>query len=192
MLNLTQRLSGTLLTGILATGLVGATALNARPASAQAVIGGGGTCTPHPVSYEQYVPGHYNQNGVWIPSRYVTRSRMSTECNSYNPPTPPVNVNLAGMWYTDANHSGATTYINPNGPNQYRLINEQGRRSTAYVEGNRVFAPQWNVTGVIRNNGNQIAWSNGTHWFRYSSQTGFNPNINIPFGNSGAGINIRL
>lgn len=190
-MNFSKLLSTTLITGLLATGIAGLSALNARPAAAQMVIGGGGTCTPHPVNYQRYIPGHY-ENGLWIPSQYITQSRMSTECTSYNPPLPPANVNLGGRWYTDANNSGATTFISQNGLNTYSLTNEDGSRVAGYVQGNQIVAPQWNVTGVLLNNGNQIAWSNGTHWFRYASQTGFNPSINIPFGNRGSGINIRL
>jgi hypothetical protein len=152
-------LAGTLI----ATGLLGGVSLNAKPAEAQVLIGGGGTCAPHQAFYQQYVPGYYNANGVWIRSHYETRSRMSTECNA-----APQARNLTGDWYTDANYSGATTYIYQNGPFGYRFVNEQGSVSYGYKVGDRVFAPQWNVTGVLQNNGDRIAWSNGTHWTRYS------------------------
>jgi hypothetical protein len=193
MLNLTKFLSGTLLTGVLATSIVGASFLTPRPAAAQMVIGGGGTCTPHPISYEQFIPGHYDPDGIWVPSQYVTRSRMSTECNSYNPPlppAPPVMANLNGSWYTNLN--GGSTSIVQTGPTTYRLINEQGSVSNAYLAGNQLIAPQWQVTGYLQNNDNRIAWSNGTSWTRYSNSPSFNPAISVPFGNSGSGITIRL
>jgi hypothetical protein len=188
-MNFTQTFSIPLLTG-LASGIAVVSTLTAPAAIAQMSIGGGGTCTPHPISYEQYIPGH-SENGIWIPGQYVTLSRMSTECNN-NTPQPPITTNLGGRWYTDANNSGATTFISQNGFNRYTLTNEIGSRVTGYVEGNQIQAPQWNVTGILLNNGNQISWSNGTHWFRYSDQSENNPSINIPLGNSGAGINIKF
>lgn len=177
MFNLTKPLSGTLVSSVLTTGLTGVIPLNTPPASAQVVIGGGGTCTPHLVTYEQYVPGHYDQQGVWIPSKYVPRFRMSTECNPFN---PPVNVNLSGSWCTDANFVGAATSIRQTGFDTYQLTNEQGSSSNAYLSGNQIVAPQWGVTGNLQNNQNRIAWSNGTNWSRSSGQTGFNPGINLP------------
>lgn len=193
MLNLSKLLSGTLLTGVLATSIAGASFINARPASAQMVIGGGGTCTPHPVSYQQYIPGYYDPSGAWVPSQYVSRSRMSTECNSYNPPmlpAPPSTVSLGGSWYT--NLDGGTTSIVQTGPTIYRLTNEGGGVSRAYLAGNQLIAPQWQVTGVLQNNGNRIAWSNGTYWMRYANPVNNNPSISFPFGNSGSGISIHL
>jgi hypothetical protein len=157
-------IAGTLL---IATGTLASITENVKPADAQ-LIGGGGTCTPHPVTYQQYIPGHYNRNGVWINSHYETRSRMSTECNSVTPQSKTIQP---GQWYTDANYSGATTYVVQTGPNTYRFINEQGRVADGNVSGDRVNAPNWQVTGVIQNHGSRIAWSNGTTWTRYSQQS---------------------
>ncbi|UBF25363.1 hypothetical protein K9N68_27765 [Kovacikia minuta CCNUW1] len=150
---------------VIATAILGSTIANPKPAEAQVLIGGGGTCAPHQAFYQQYVSGYYNSFGTWVPSHYETRSRMSTECNQPNTPFPS---GLAGAWYTDANNSGATTHIVQTDPfNNYRFINEQGSTSWGYVLGNQVFAPEWGVTGTLQNNGNRIAWSNGTDWTRY-------------------------
>jgi hypothetical protein len=159
-----KMIAGTLL---IATGTLASIATNVKPADAQ-LIGGGGTCTPHQVFYQQYVPGYYNKNGIWISSHYETRSRMSTECNNNVPQSGTIRP---GQWYTDANYSGATTYIVQTGLNTYRFINEQGRVANGYVSGNKVTAPNWHVTGVIENHGDRIAWSNGTNWTRYSKQS---------------------
>jgi hypothetical protein len=159
-----KMIAGTLL---IATSTLASMTTSVKPADAQ-IIGGGGTCAPHQVFYQQYVPGYYNRNGVWISSHYETRSRMSTECNNS---TPQARTILPGQWYTDANSSGATTYVVQTGSNAYRFINEQGRVANGYVSGNRVAAPNWQVTGIIENRGNRIVWSNGTNWTRYAQQS---------------------
>lgn len=161
--NAQKMIAGTLL--IATSTLASVTA--SKPADAQ-LIGGGGTCTPHQVFYQQYIPGYYNSNGDWIDSHYETRSRMSTECNQA---TPQANLIQPGDWYTDANFSGATTQVVRTGANTYRFINEQGRVANGYVFGTTVTAPNWQVTGTIENHGDRIAWSNGTTWTRYAQQT---------------------
>lgn len=155
--------AGTLLiaSGVFISGL-----FNAQSAKAME-IGGGGTCTPHEVTYEQYIPGHYNGFNNWIPSHYETRSRLSTECNNPNPPIQPSIVNLSGNWHTNRDYSNAPTYIAQEGASAYLLTNEQGSTSNAYVLGNRIFAPQWQVNGYLENNNQVIRWSNGTTWSRY-------------------------
>jgi hypothetical protein len=188
MFKANQHISKAILSGLLVTGVAGAAVFSAKPASAQMVIGGGGTCTPHPVSYEQYVPGQYNAYGNWIPSHYVTRSRMSTECNSYHPPV--LTANLAGMWYTS---DGATTYISGRVNNDdFWFTREGGSSAFGYARGNTITVPTWNLTGVVTNNSSRIIWSNGGRWSRYPNPIPNNPNFNIPIGNTGASINLNL
>ena len=140
-------------------------------------IGGGGTCTPHEVFYQQYIPGYYNDSGEWVPSHYETRSRMSTECNS---PTPQAVSIRPGDWYTNNDNSGATTHIFEVDRTTYRFMNEVGSVETGYVTGNTVNVPGWNVTGTINNEGQQILWSNGTAWTRYGNQPSYTPTSNKP------------
>jgi len=173
-------IAGTLL---IATSTLMGVATTSKPAEAM-MIGGGGTCTPHEVTYQQYISGHYNEFNNWIPSHYETRTRMSTECNSGNNPIPPTWVNLGGSWYTNANNSNAPTQITQNGPTSYILTNEQGSSSSAYRVGNQIFAPQWQVSGYLENGNRAIAWSNGTQWSRYPTNNGINFNVTLPLGHS--------
>ncbi len=188
MFNANQLFSKAVLSGLLVIGIVGTAVFSAKPASAQMVIGGGGTCTPHPVSYQQYVPGQYDAYDNWIPSHYVTRSRMSTECNSDNPPVFP--TPLAGLWYTS---DGTTTYISGRvNSDDFRFTREGGFSAFGYVRGNTITVPTWNLTGAITNNGNRINWSNGGRWSRYSNPISNAPNFNLPIGDTGASINLHL
>ncbi len=155
--------AGTLL---IATGVLTSVTLNALPVKAQ-MIGGGGTCTPHEVFYKQYIPGYYNWFGTWVASHYETRSRMSTECN--NPGNPPINTNITGAWRTNNQNSNALTFITQNGPSAYIVKNEFGSTSSAYLAGDRIYAPQWRVNGQIEANNQLIVWSNGTTWNRNPS-----------------------
>ncbi len=190
MFKVNQLISKAVFSGLLVTGIAGATVLGAKPASAQMIIGGGGTCTPHPVSYQLYIPGQYDAYGNWIPSHYVTRSRMSTECNAYNPPVFPTVVNLAGTWY---NNDAATTYISGRLSNvDFQFTRGDGSSALGYVNGNTVTVPIWNLTGAIANNGNRINWSNGGKWTRYANPISNPPNINIPIGHTGASIHFNL
>jgi hypothetical protein len=166
-------LAGSLL---IVTGVLGGVTTQAKAADA-AMIGGGGTCTPHEVFYQQYVPGYYNSDGVWIRSHYETRSRMSTECN---PSTLQYFAIRSGDWYTNANYSGDTTHVFQLDANTYRFINELGSEATGYLYGNEINVPAWNVTGWVHNDGQQIAWSNGTTWTRYGEQTFYAPPTRKP------------
>jgi hypothetical protein len=160
--------AGTLLT---ATGVL--TSVTLSTLSAKAQIGGGGTCTPHPVTYQQYIPGRYDSSGNWIPSHYETRTRMSTECNMPDdqplPPDNPVISNITGAWRTNNQNSNALTFISQNGSDSYLLKNEFGSTSSAYMVGDRIYAPDWQVSGQLLNNGQLIVWSNGTAWSRNST-----------------------
>ncbi|MBI3295480.1 MAG: DUF4360 domain-containing protein [Deltaproteobacteria bacterium] len=75
----------------------------------------------------------------------------------------PLFYDLSGVWYNPAREAVA---IQQSGghlllTNRYGLLSE-GEFSTA----NTVNALTWQITGQIRNGGNQIQWSNGTTWYR--------------------------
>lgn len=166
-------LAGSLL---IASGALLSVTTQPQAADAQ-MIGGGGTCTPHEVFYQQYVPAHYTADGAWIRSHYETRSRMSTECN---PAVLQYFTIRPGDWYTNANFSGATTHVFQINANTFRFMNEQGSVAIGYLSGDFVNVPGWNVTGRVHNNGQQIIWSNGTAWTRYQNEPFFSNSFSKP------------
>lgn len=154
---------GPFFSGVVLLGLISSPLAKANPAAAQP-IGGGNTCTPHPVTQQVYIPSHF-EGPFFISGRFVTKKFMSTRCNTSPPPYNPGNLvqALSGDWY----YNGLPTSITPQQGNSLLFTNEEGSSATGYIEGPRfVFSPEWGVSGHIVDGGTQINWSNGTVWTR--------------------------
>jgi hypothetical protein len=71
---------------------------------------------------------------------------------------------LGGPWF----HDGQRTSIEvTNEGRNFTIINEHGNRSNGFINGKGELKVPWlNLTGYLKDNGQQISWSNGTTWTR--------------------------
>jgi hypothetical protein len=104
---------------------------------------------------------------------YTSNDDVDT-VSAFNPPlgdkvskTQEENVNptpvkdIQGNWF----HNKAQTLIKSD-QSSYTLCNEDGNCASGFWRNGNIQVPQWHVTGTLSNDGNSIAWSNGTRWQR--------------------------
>ena len=76
---------------------------------------------------------------------------------------PPAASSLDGTWYNRAN--GGECQIIQREPDRAMLINENGSRARATVDGDRLYVPAWG-NAVARIRGDRIIWPDGNYWYR--------------------------